>query len=168
VVQGTVSSVELNYLNSVTEYQVAVFAIYRSSASEGLRGSATTLALPMVNNLELFDITHSTMRVRWRTATGASGYMILYAPLTEGDPADEKELRAESNENNLGSGWMSSSAEDQPGSEALLSEPRARLPPARMASTRGAMWGTPLGQIQSQIQSSLSELKCIQRKAPQR
>ncbi len=51
------------------------------------------VALPMVNDLELFDITHSTMRVRWRTAAGASGYMILYAPLTEGDPADEKEVR---------------------------------------------------------------------------
>lgn len=50
------------------------------------------VALPMVNNLELFDITHSTMRVRWRIAAGASGYMILYAPLTEGDPADEKEV----------------------------------------------------------------------------
>lgn len=50
------------------------------------------VALPMVNDLELFDITHSTMRVHWRTAEGASGYMILYAPLTEGDPADEKEV----------------------------------------------------------------------------
>ncbi|KAI9536787.1 hypothetical protein NQZ68_031095 [Dissostichus eleginoides] len=42
VVQGTENSVELNYLNSLTEYQVAVFAVYRSSASEALRGSATT------------------------------------------------------------------------------------------------------------------------------
>ncbi len=48
----------------------------------------------MVNDLQLSDITHSTMRVRWRTAAGASGYMILYAPLTEGDHADEKEVRS--------------------------------------------------------------------------
>uniref|UniRef100_A0A674BH76 Collagen type XIV alpha 1 chain n=1 Tax=Salmo trutta TaxID=8032 RepID=A0A674BH76_SALTR len=94
VVQGTVDTVVLNYLLSLTEYQVAVFAIYASSASEALRGSTTTLALPMVNNLELFDITHNTMRARWRVAEGASGYMILYAPLTEGDDADdEKEVK---------------------------------------------------------------------------
>uniref|UniRef100_A0A3B3YGM7 Collagen, type XIV, alpha 1b n=1 Tax=Poecilia mexicana TaxID=48701 RepID=A0A3B3YGM7_9TELE len=93
VVVGTENSVELTYLNSLTEYQVAVFAVYRSSASEALRGSATTLALPTVNNLELFDITHSTMRVRWKIAAGASGYMILYAPLTEQEAGDEKEVK---------------------------------------------------------------------------
>ncbi|KAA8578908.1 hypothetical protein FQN60_007919, partial [Etheostoma spectabile] len=42
VVQGTEDNVVLNYLNSLTEYQVAVFAVYHSSASEALRGSATT------------------------------------------------------------------------------------------------------------------------------
>ncbi|XP_063321667.1 collagen alpha-1(XIV) chain-like [Pelmatolapia mariae] len=95
VVQGTQNSVELSYLNSLTEYQVAVFAVYRSAASEALRGSATTLALPTVNNLELFDITHSTMRVRWKAVAGASGYMILYAPLTEEDASDEKEVKVD-------------------------------------------------------------------------
>uniref|UniRef100_A0A3Q2CA21 Collagen type XIV alpha 1 chain n=1 Tax=Cyprinodon variegatus TaxID=28743 RepID=A0A3Q2CA21_CYPVA len=95
VVSGTENSVELTYLNSLTEYQVAVFAIYRSTASEALRGSATTLVLPTVNDLDLFDITPSTMRVRWKIAAGASGYMILYAPLTEQDAADEKEVKVD-------------------------------------------------------------------------
>lgn len=47
----------------------------------------------MVDDLELFDITHNTMTVRWKGAEGASGYMILYAPLTEEEPSDEKEVR---------------------------------------------------------------------------
>ncbi|XP_053719022.1 collagen alpha-1(XIV) chain-like [Synchiropus splendidus] len=101
VVNGAENSVELNFLNSLTEYQVAVFAIYSSSASEALRGSATTLALPTVNELDLFDVTHSTMRVRWRTAVGASGYMILYAPLTEDDPDGEKEVKVDSSVNEV-------------------------------------------------------------------
>ncbi|XP_034401628.1 LOW QUALITY PROTEIN: collagen alpha-1(XIV) chain-like [Cyclopterus lumpus] len=101
VVPGAQSAVELDHLNSLTEYQVAVFAVYRSAASEALRGSATTLALPMVNDLQLFDITHSTMRVRWKTAAGASGYMILYAPLTGGEPADEKEVKVEDSVNEV-------------------------------------------------------------------
>ncbi|KAL6100252.1 col14a1 [Pungitius sinensis] len=101
VVQGAENAVELSYLNSLTEYQLAVFAVYRSSASEALRGSATTLALPMVNDLQLFDISHSTMTVRWKAAAGASGYMILYAPLSGGEPADEKEVKVEDTVNEV-------------------------------------------------------------------
>ncbi|XP_047675468.1 collagen alpha-1(XIV) chain-like isoform X2 [Tachysurus fulvidraco] len=93
VVNGDQNSVILQHLNSVTEYQVAVFAVYSNSASEGLRGSETTLALPMVDNLYLYDITHNSMRVRWVPAEGASGYMILYAPLSDQGSSDEKEVK---------------------------------------------------------------------------
>lgn len=42
VVDGSENSVVLQYLNSQTEYQIAVFAIYVNAASEALRGSETT------------------------------------------------------------------------------------------------------------------------------
>lgn len=42
VVDGSISSTVLKNLMSLTEYQVAVFAIYPHTASEGLRGAETT------------------------------------------------------------------------------------------------------------------------------
>lgn len=46
VVQGTETSVVLDYLNSLTEYQVALFSVHQSSASQALRGSASTRESP--------------------------------------------------------------------------------------------------------------------------
>lgn len=42
VVDGSINSTVLKNLMSSTEYQVAVFAVYSHTASEGLRGTETT------------------------------------------------------------------------------------------------------------------------------
>ncbi|XP_023265070.1 collagen alpha-1(XIV) chain-like, partial [Seriola lalandi dorsalis] len=93
VVDGSETSVVLQHLSSLTEYQLAVFAVYANEASEALRGSETTLALPTVTGLQLFDVTHSTMRARWDSVDGVSGYMLLYTPLTDDGDLDEKEIK---------------------------------------------------------------------------
>lgn len=46
----------------------------------------------MVKGLELYDVTHSTMHARWRSAEGASGYMLVYAPMSS-ETADETEVK---------------------------------------------------------------------------
>ncbi|XP_044215534.1 collagen alpha-1(XIV) chain isoform X1 [Thunnus albacares] len=93
VVDGSETSVVLQHLSSLTEYQLAVFAVYANEASEALRGSETTLALPTVTGLQLLDVTHSTIKARWDSVDGVSGYMLLYAPLTDGGDLDEKEVK---------------------------------------------------------------------------
>lgn len=50
------------------------------------------MALPVVSSLELYDVTHSTMRARWRPTEGASGYMLVYAPISR-DSAEETEVK---------------------------------------------------------------------------
>ncbi|XP_069394076.1 collagen alpha-1(XIV) chain isoform X2 [Paralichthys olivaceus] len=93
VVDGSETSVVLQHLSSLTEYQLAVFAVYANEASEALRGSETTLVLPRVTGLKLSDVTHSSMKARWDSVDGASGYMLLYAPLKDNGELDEKETK---------------------------------------------------------------------------
>ncbi|XP_074510263.1 collagen alpha-1(XIV) chain isoform X2 [Sebastes fasciatus] len=93
VVDGSETSVVLEHLSHQTEYQLAVFAVYANEASKALRGSETTLALPTVTALQLFDVTHSTMKARWHSVDGVSGYMLTYSPLTDYVEDDEKQVK---------------------------------------------------------------------------
>lgn len=50
------------------------------------------VALPSVTSLQLFDVTQSTMKARWNRVDGVSGYMLLYAPLTDDGDLDRMEV----------------------------------------------------------------------------
>ncbi|XP_051879302.1 collagen alpha-1(XIV) chain isoform X4 [Pristis pectinata] len=92
VVDGTESTAVLQNLMSLTEYQIAVFAIYTKAASEGLRGSATTLPLTPPKNLQFSEIGHSTGRVSWEAGSKkALGYRVMYVK-TDGAAMHEVEV----------------------------------------------------------------------------
>uniref|UniRef100_UPI00358F5A66 collagen alpha-1(XIV) chain-like isoform X1 n=1 Tax=Myxine glutinosa TaxID=7769 RepID=UPI00358F5A66 len=93
VVDGNQNWATLENLQTLTEYQIAVFAVYSTAASEALRGSETTLSLPPIRNLRISDVGVDKMRVQWEEAHGATGYMMLYAPLSAEIASDAKEQR---------------------------------------------------------------------------
>ncbi|KAJ0062737.1 hypothetical protein NL108_004377, partial [Boleophthalmus pectinirostris] len=92
-VDGTETTVVLQGLNPLTEYLVNVYAVVGEESSEPLKGTETTLSLPAVRNMNIFDETTTTMRVRWEEAEGATGYMLLYSAINATRPTTELEMR---------------------------------------------------------------------------
>ncbi|KAJ7341667.1 hypothetical protein JRQ81_006106, partial [Phrynocephalus forsythii] len=95
------TSTVLTGLKPETEYVVNVFSVVEGTNSQPLKGTETTLAIPSVRNLNAYDITSTTMRVRWQPVSGASGYLLLYEPVNATIPATEKEMRVGSSINDV-------------------------------------------------------------------
>ncbi|XP_039202568.1 collagen alpha-1(XII) chain isoform X3 [Crotalus tigris] len=91
----------LTGLKPETEYVVNVFSIVEGTSSEPLKGTETTLAIPLVRSLNAYDVTSRTMRVRWEPVKGATGYMLLYEPVNATIPATEKEMRVGASVNDV-------------------------------------------------------------------
>lgn len=53
----------------------------------------STVPIPNIRNLNIYDIGTTTMRVRWEAAQGATGYQLLYEPVNATVPSTEKEVR---------------------------------------------------------------------------
>ncbi|XP_062981009.1 collagen alpha-1(XII) chain isoform X2 [Elgaria multicarinata webbii] len=91
----------LTGLNPETEYVVNVFSVVEGTNSEPLKGTETTLPIPSVRNLNAYDITSTSMRVRWEPVDGATGYVLLYDPVNATIPATEKEMRVRASVNDV-------------------------------------------------------------------
>ncbi|XP_041060745.1 collagen alpha-1(XIV) chain-like [Carcharodon carcharias] len=111
IVDGTVSSVVLENLHSLTEYQMAVFPIYEGFVGEGLRGIGTTSSFPSLNNLTIYDVTHNSMRIKWQPQDGATQYMILYEQVSSDRTDDGKEVRVDAQYTDIEIEGLSANAE---------------------------------------------------------
>nr|XP_023830172.1 collagen alpha-1(XII) chain isoform X5 [Salvelinus alpinus] len=82
IVDGTVTTVVLTKLTPLTEYMVNVFSVTgEETSAEPLKGTETTLPLPLSGKLRITAVTHSTMKLRWDASPGkVLKYIITYKP----------------------------------------------------------------------------------------
>ncbi|XP_051942784.1 collagen alpha-1(XII) chain isoform X5 [Hippocampus zosterae] len=92
-VDGTQNTVVLQLLQPLTEYLVNVYSVLGEESSEPLTGVETTLPLPAVRRMDIFDEQMTTMRVRWEPVPGATGYRLLYNAINATEPTVEQEIR---------------------------------------------------------------------------
>ncbi|XP_056111851.1 collagen alpha-1(XII) chain isoform X2 [Rhinichthys klamathensis goyatoka] len=91
-VDGTVTTAVLESLTPMTEYMVKVYSVVGEESSDPLKGTETTLPLPLSGELRITDVTHSTMQLDWDASPGAvRKYIITYKP----DEGEAKELEVD-------------------------------------------------------------------------
>ncbi|XP_061901199.1 collagen alpha-1(XII) chain isoform X3 [Entelurus aequoreus] len=93
LLDGSVTSVVLDGLSPLTEYFVSVYSVAGEESSEPLAGTETTLPLPAVTSMNVYDETMNSMRVRWERVGGASGYVVLYRSINATEPQIDQEVR---------------------------------------------------------------------------
>ncbi|XP_061561152.1 collagen alpha-1(XII) chain isoform X5 [Phycodurus eques] len=93
LLDGSTTSAVLEGLSPLTEYMLSVYSLLGEDSSEPLVGRETTLPLPAVTSMNVYDETMSTMRVRWQPVGGASGYIVLYQSINGTEPQLDKEVR---------------------------------------------------------------------------
>ncbi|RVE57033.1 hypothetical protein OJAV_G00212260 [Oryzias javanicus] len=82
------TDVQLVKLLPNTAYELSLFALYGLSASDPLVQQGVTLPIPPSGELNVRDVTHSTMVLYWDAAPGAvRKYIITYTP-EDGDPKE--------------------------------------------------------------------------------
>ncbi|OXB67866.1 hypothetical protein ASZ78_005548, partial [Callipepla squamata] len=77
LLDGSISSLRLSNLTSHTEYLVSVFPVYDTVVGDGLRGVTSTLPLSAPRSLRVSELSHSSIRLSWKAAQGATQYLVL-------------------------------------------------------------------------------------------
>uniref|UniRef100_A0A8C2CMT0 Collagen alpha-1(XII) chain n=1 Tax=Cyprinus carpio TaxID=7962 RepID=A0A8C2CMT0_CYPCA len=98
VVKNTVVLVNLT---PMTEYIVRVYGVIGEESSEPLKGTETTLPLPAVTSMTVYDEAITSMRVRWELVSGASGYLLNYNTINASMPSGKIELRVDAEMNDV-------------------------------------------------------------------
>uniref|UniRef100_A0A671SI91 Collagen alpha-1(XII) chain n=1 Tax=Sinocyclocheilus anshuiensis TaxID=1608454 RepID=A0A671SI91_9TELE len=98
---GEENTVVLVNLNPMTEYIVRVYGVIGEESSEPLKGTETTLPLPAVTSMTVYDEAMTSMRVRWELVSGASGYLLNYNTINASVPSGKMEMRVAADVNDV-------------------------------------------------------------------
>uniref|UniRef100_A0A8C1VGQ8 Collagen alpha-1(XII) chain n=1 Tax=Cyprinus carpio TaxID=7962 RepID=A0A8C1VGQ8_CYPCA len=100
-VDGEENTLVLVNLNPMTEYIVRVYGVIGEESSEPLKGTETTLPLPAVTFMSVYDEAMTSMRVRWELVSGASGYLLNYNSINASVPSGRMEVRVAADVNDV-------------------------------------------------------------------